>query len=203
VAVVTNVSLDHMDRLGSTVEAIAREKAAIIMRGDLAVTGAWGGALGVIERRSRRVAAPLTVCRRRRCSDWIATGSRSSSGGSDRFAWRFRGRHQAANAAVADATLDALETAGIARVQTTASARGYAAVRWPGRLELLEVAGRDVLLDGAHNPAGAATLAEALDDLAPFLAPGRPTLVLAIMADKDVDGVLGALAGAACSGCAE
>jgi dihydrofolate synthase / folylpolyglutamate synthase len=53
VAVVTNISLDHMDRLGSTVEAIAKEKAAIIMRGDLAVTGAWGTALGVIERRSR------------------------------------------------------------------------------------------------------------------------------------------------------
>jgi dihydrofolate synthase/folylpolyglutamate synthase len=56
--------------------------------------------------------------------------------------------------------------------------------------------GREVLLDGAHNPAGAATLAEALDDMAPFLRPGRPTLVLAIMADKDVDGVIRALSGA-------
>jgi dihydrofolate synthase/folylpolyglutamate synthase len=52
---------------------------------------------------------------------------------------------------------------------------------------------RDVLLDGAHNPAGAATLAEAVDDMAPFLSPDRPTLVLAIMADKDVDGVIRAL----------
>jgi dihydrofolate synthase/folylpolyglutamate synthase len=52
---------------------------------------------------------------------------------------------------------------------------------------------REVLLDGAHNPAGAQTLAEALDEMAPFLRPGRPTLVLAIMADKDVDGVIGAL----------
>jgi dihydrofolate synthase/folylpolyglutamate synthase len=108
-----------------------------------------------------------------------------------------RGRHQAANAAVADATLDALEAAGIARVGAEARRAGYAAVRWPGRLELVNVAGREVLLDGAHNPAGAAALAEALDDLAPFLAPGRPTLVMAIMADKDVDGVLVALAGAA------
>jgi len=58
VAVVTNVTLDHTDRLGATVEAIAHEKAAIIMRGDRAVTGAWGSALDVIERRSRRVAAP-------------------------------------------------------------------------------------------------------------------------------------------------
>jgi dihydrofolate synthase/folylpolyglutamate synthase len=56
--------------------------------------------------------------------------------------------------------------------------------------------GREVLLDGAHNPAGAQTLAEALDEMAPFLHPGRPTLVLAIMADKDVDGVIRALSGA-------
>ena len=153
VAVVTNVSLDHMDRLGSTVEAPLRG----LDRDGIDVEL---GRLGLV-----RVA--------------------------------LRGRHQAANAAVADATLDALEAAGIARVGDEARRAGYAAVRWPGRLELISVEGRDVLLDGAHNPAGAATLAEALDDLAPFLSPGRATLVVAIMADKDVDGVLAALAGAA------
>ena len=61
---------------------------------------------------------------------------------------------------------------------------------WPGRLELLRVRDRDVLLDGAHNPAGAAALAVALDDLRPFLADGPITLVTASMADKDVDGVI-------------
>jgi dihydrofolate synthase/folylpolyglutamate synthase len=197
VAVVTNVSLDHTDRLGSTVEAIAREKAAIIVRGDLAVTGAWGGALEVIERRSRRVAAPLTVTPPAPLLGLDRDGINVALGRLGRVRVALRGRHQAANAAVADATLDALEAAGIARVGAEARRAGYAAVRWPGRLELIDAAGREVLLDGAHNPAGAATLAEALDDLAPFLAPGRPTLILAIMADKDVDGVLGALAGAA------
>jgi dihydrofolate synthase/folylpolyglutamate synthase len=67
---------------------------------------------------------------------------------------------------------------------------------WPGRLELLTVAGRDVLLDGAHNPAGAAALAVALDDLRPYLVGGPVTLLTASMADKDVDGVVAALAGA-------
>ncbi|MER3418607.1 MAG: bifunctional folylpolyglutamate synthase/dihydrofolate synthase, partial [Chloroflexota bacterium] len=61
VAVVTNVDLDHTDRLGPTVEAIAREKAAIIERGDVAVTGASGPALAVIRRRAARVGAPLTI----------------------------------------------------------------------------------------------------------------------------------------------
>ncbi len=195
VAVVTNVALDHTDRLGATVEAIAHEKAAIIMRGDLAVTGASGVALDVIERRARRVAAPLTVTPPAPLRGLDRDGIDVEIGRLGRVRVALRGRHQAANAAVADATLDALEAAGIARVPGERRRAGYAAVRWPGRLELLDVGGREVLLDGAHNPAGAATLAAALDDLGPYLRPGRATLVLAIMADKDVDGVIRALAG--------
>ena len=60
VAVVTNVDLDHMDRLGDTIAKIAREKAAIIERGDLAVTGADGDGLAVVRRRARRLGVPLT-----------------------------------------------------------------------------------------------------------------------------------------------
>jgi dihydrofolate synthase/folylpolyglutamate synthase len=195
VAVVTNVALDHMDRLGSTVEAIAKEKAAIIMRGDLAVTGAWGSALDVIQRRSRRVAAPLTVAPPAPLHSCDRDGIEVELERLGRVRIGLRGRHQAANAAVADATLDALESVGIVRVPGEARRAGYAAVRWPGRMELVEARGREVLLDGAHNPAAAAALAQALDDIAPFLRPGRPTLVLAIMADKDVAGVVRALAG--------
>ncbi len=197
VAVVTNVSLDHMDRLGDTVTAIAKEKAAIIMRGDLAVTGASGSALNVVQRRAGRVAAPLIVAPPAPLSGLDRDGIEVELGRLGRVRVGLRGRHQAANVAVADATLDALEAAGIAHVSGEARRAGYAAVRWPGRLELIEVAGREILLDGAHNPAGATTLAEAVGDLTPFLRPGRPTLILAIMADKDVDGVVLALAGAA------
>jgi dihydrofolate synthase/folylpolyglutamate synthase len=60
VAVITNVDLDHMDRLGPTIRHIAREKAAIIVRGDLAVTGTTGDALAIVRRRSRRLAVPLS-----------------------------------------------------------------------------------------------------------------------------------------------
>src|SRR6185436_272253 len=81
-----------------------------------------------------------------------------------------------------------------ADVGEAARRAGYANARWPGRLELLSIGGVDVLLDGAHNPAGAAALATALDDLRPFLAPGRATVVTASMADKDVDGIVAALA---------
>ena len=199
VAVVTNVSLDHMDRLGTTIPAIAREKAAIIMRGDLAVTGATGEGLAVVRRRARRLSVPLTEAAPARLVGWDRDGIEVDLPSLGRTRVGLRGRHQAANVAVADAMLDALEQAGITTVPSEARRRGYAAARWPGRLELIDVDGRDVLLDGAHNPAGAASLAKTLDDLRPFLTggdradPPPPTLVVASMADKDVDGIIRAL----------
>jgi dihydrofolate synthase/folylpolyglutamate synthase len=104
------------------------------------------------------------------------------------------GRHQAANAAVALGVLDALAAAGIARADDGALDRGLRAVRWPGRLEVLLVHGVRTLLDGAHNPDGAAALVSALADLRPSLPPGRSTLLLGILADKDVDEMLATLA---------
>ncbi len=193
VAVVTNVDLDHTDRLGATIGAIAREKAAIVMRGDLAVTGADGDGLTVVRRRARRLGVPLVEVVPAPLLAWDRDGIEVELAGLGRTRVGLRGRHQAANVAVADALLDALETAGIASAPADARRAGYATAVWPGRLELITVGGRDVLLDGAHNPAGAAALATALDDLRPFLAEAPLTLVTASMADKDVDGVIAAL----------
>ena len=204
VAVVTNVGLDHTDRLGTTVTAIAREKAAIIERGDVAVTGATGDALAVVRRRSARLGVPLTIVQPAPILDWDRDVQRVVLPGLGPTAVGLRGRHQAANVAVADSVLDALETAGIARVPADARRRGYASATWAGRLELVLATGpggtRDVLLDGAHNPDGALALAQALADLRPYLAggaasPPRPlVLVWASMADKDVTGILAAIA---------
>ena len=203
VAAITNVALDHMAWLGDTVTAIAKEKAAIIERGDVAVTGATGDALAVIRRRARRVGAPLTEVAAPPLLGWDRDGIDVSIDGLGPTRVGLRGRHQAENAAVANAVLDALEARGIATVPAAARRSGFAAARWPGRLELVAVDGRDVLLDGAHNPAGAAALAQALDDLRPFLdggsepTPPPVTLVHASMGDKDVDGIIAALAGSA------
>jgi dihydrofolate synthase/folylpolyglutamate synthase len=203
VAVITNVDLDHMDRLGPTVTAIAREKAAIIERGDLAVTGASGDGLAVIRRRARRMGTPLTEAPPAPLLGWDRDTIRVALPGLGPTDVGLRGRHQAANVAVADALLDALGAAGIATVGAEGRRLGYRTARWPGRLELLEAqagAGpREVLLDGAHNPAGARALAQALDDLRPYLAGGAETtpppltLVMAMMADKDVAGTVAAL----------
>ena len=199
VAAITNVALDHMAWLGDTIPAIAREKAAIIERGDHAVTGAEGEALQVIRRRARRVGAPLVEVTPPALLGWDRDGIEVDLARLGPTRISLRGRHQAENAGVAHAVLDALAAAGIATADDAARRRGYASATWPGRLELLRVDGHEALLDGAHNPAGAAALATALDDLRPYLAGGdRPdapplTLVHGSMADKDVAGIVAAL----------
>jgi dihydrofolate synthase / folylpolyglutamate synthase len=193
VAAITNVDLDHTERLGPTIRHIAREKAAIIERGDRAVTGATADALAIVRRRASRLGVPLTVVEPPPVVAVDRDGLLVDLPRLGTTRVGLRGRHQAANVAVADGILDALAAAGIAVVPADARRRGYAEARWPGRLELLTIHGRDVLLDGAHNPAGAVALAAALDDLRPHLTPGPLTLLTASMADKDVAGIAGAL----------
>ena len=220
VAAITNVDLDHTEYLGPTVEMIGREKAAIIMPGDIAITGAVGPALGPIRRRARRAGVTLVEVSPALVLAADRHGLLVELPGLGAVRVGLLGRHQAANVAVANAVLDALGAAGIAHVGPDARRAGYAAVRWPGRLELLDLPGAgpggadaEVLLDGAHNPAGARSLAAALDELRPELrgfvrgrvgtgavvggaftpASAPVTLVIGMMADKDVDGLIAAL----------
>src|SRR6187551_3300613 len=97
VAVVTNVDLDHMDRLGDTIPKIAHEKAAIIERGDLAVTGAVGDGLAVIRRRARRVGVPLTEVDPAPIVGWDRDAIEVELPRLGRTRVGLRGRHQAAN----------------------------------------------------------------------------------------------------------
>ena len=201
VAAVTNIDWDHMDRLGDSLEQIGREKAAIVKRGDLAVTGARGPGLAVVRRRCRRLGVPLTVVDPLPVlsvdRDGIVVGGVDAHPGGLRVG--LRGRHQAANVAVALATLDALARHGIAQVDADHVAQGLAAATWPGRLERIEsslagAAGREFWLDGAHNAGGAAALVDALAELRPSMARGPLTLIIGIMGDKDVPAVLAWLA---------
>ncbi len=206
VAAITNVAHDHERHLGRTLAAIGGEKAAIIKAGDLAVTGARGRGLAPITDRCARLRAPLR--RAGRDQPWAATVLASgwegvtvdlhTPGGMVRdLRVGLLGSHQAANAAVAVALLDALREDGERRghplpADEAALRSGMAAARWPGRLELFRAgaAGRDILLDGAHNPAGARALARALDELGVERFP----LVFGAMRGKRVTAVLRALA---------
>lgn len=171
VAAVSRIGLDHVQLLGDTLDAIAREKAGIFKRGVPAVVAAGQEpeALRALREEAERRGAPFQVAE----AGWEGPIA-------------LRGPHQRQNAALAAAALRLLDRAGV-EVGEAAVAAGIARARWPGRLE--EVAG--VLLDGAHNPDGAAALATSLE----ALYPGRAVeLVFGVLADKDHRGILAALA---------
>jgi dihydrofolate synthase / folylpolyglutamate synthase len=202
VAVITTVQLDHERYLGHTLAEIGREKAAIIERGDLAVTGAAGRGLRPILDRCAALDVPLRragprqpyrVMLRHAGWDGLLVDATTPSGALRNVQIGLLGGHQADNAAVALAVLDALcERHGVAVSEAQVRA-GLAAARWPGRLELVDgerLGMGSVLLDGAHNPAGASALATALGELA----VRRPVLVFGAMRGKRVDAMLRALA---------
>jgi dihydrofolate synthase/folylpolyglutamate synthase len=205
VAAITNVQHDHERLLGPTLAAIGAEKAAIIKPGNLAVTGAHGRGLGPILERCAQVAAPLRRAgagqpydATLRHADWdgIVVDLRRPWGTLAEVRLGLLGGHQAGNAAVALALLDALVEDAARRgtrlaLDDAAIRRGFAAARWPGRLELLTGTPLGpVLLDGAHNPAGARALAQALEELGMRRFP----MVFGAMRGKRVTAVLRALA---------
>ncbi len=98
------------------------------------------------------------------------------------------GRHQVENAAVALCVMEALGDAGF-ELTPEAMRAGFERVRWPGRLERVSWRGAEIVLDAAHNPDGARSLAAYLED------EGWTgvTLVIGVMADKDVRGIVAAL----------
>ena len=168
---VNRIGLDHVEMLGDTLAAIAREKAGIFKPGVPAVVAHAQPpeAMAALREEAARRGAPLTVAP----AAWPGPVA-------------LRGPHQRGNAALAAAALELLDRAGVA-VPRAAIAAGIAGARWPGRLEEID----GVVLDGAHNPDGAAALAAAL----PVLYPDRPVeLVFGVLADKDHQGMLRALA---------
>lgn len=201
VATITNVQRDHEQHLGRTLAAIGGEKAHIIKRGNLAVTGASGrglrpildrcAALGVPLRRAGP-SQPYRVEVRDAGWDGLLVDARTPAGTLRDVRIGLLGRHQAANAAVTLATLDAIAERWDVAVPEASIRDGLAAASWPGRLELVDgrrVGLRHVLLDGAHNPAGAAALAAALADLG----LREPTIVFGAMRTKRVASLLRAL----------
>lgn len=194
VAAITNVGLDHQEYLGHDLSSIATEKAQIIKTGGRAVTGASGVALQVIEAHARSLDVPLRLCGPLEVTRADEHGLEMRHPKLGRLELPLLGRHQAANAAVALGVLEALEVSGVVELHEAAIHEGLAATQWPGRLELRELDSGWVLLDGAHNPDGAAVLATTVDALVGSLSSGRTTLLAGVMADKDVDAMVQALA---------
>ncbi len=144
VSVVTNVEEDHLETLGPSLADVAREKAGIFRRGQPALTAATGPGLAVLRSEAGRVGARLLEIPPSPAWDGVSP---------------LAGAHQRANLALAVAAVRAF-----APLDDAAIRRGIAAIRWPGRLQTVPRPGlRPLLVDGAHNPAGAAALAAHLD----------------------------------------
>jgi dihydrofolate synthase/folylpolyglutamate synthase len=188
VTVITNIALDHTQHLGSTLEAIAAEKAGILKPDSLAITGAQPPALAVIEAKARDQQIPLLRLGQEIYvsavdKDWsgIQATVTTPAGTYRDLRIPLLGLHQADNAALAIASIDALRSRGW-DISDGALRDGLARTRWPGRLEVID---RDpiVLVDGAHNPAGLERSLAAVQKLA----KGRRPIVIVFGAMKDKD----------------
>jgi len=169
VCVLTPIGMDHQEWLGDTLEAIAAEKAAILVEGKPVVSAPQERAAHeVIEKQANETRCPLS---------FVEQPLRG-------YTPAIPGKHQRWNAALA---VEALHQLGL-RLNSDIIRQGLQQVRWPGRFERIRP---DVILDGAHNPHAAAALADTWRDQY----DGRKaTLIFSAVAAKDVGGILQCLA---------
>jgi dihydrofolate synthase / folylpolyglutamate synthase len=201
-SVITPVSMDHMDYLGSSLSAIAGEKAAIIKRGVPVISAEQAAdAMTVIETQARRMRAPLFAAGQ----EWHVSVERGrlvyqdDRGLMDLAAPKLFGRHQFDNAGLAIATLRALDRLKIGHAAFEA---GIVNADWPARMQrlasgrLVELGpkGYEIWLDGGHNAEGGRVAAAALGDLEERVS--RPLVVICgMMANKDASAFLTNFAG--------
>ncbi len=198
-AVIAAIAFDHQEFLGSTLDAIAREKAGVLRprrpavlspqvpeaRAALLEEAAMRGAK-VVEVSGEVVAMEVHFRGLAGLRIELVTRRRSYD-----LESALAGRHQAWNIATAVVAAERFAEAGLPPFDRAAIVSGVARCRWPGRLESIAVPGTAtmVLLDAAHNPDGCAALVAFLDEL------DRPyTLLFGALADKDLPHMLPALA---------
>lgn len=205
VAVITGVGLDHTERLGGTVEAIAFDKSHIIKAGSVAVLGpGTEGVRDVFLQRAAGVGASVVEVRDSGQPGvaWTFDVDRAPTVPGGALALTVHGRlgslghlevvapsYQAPNVATSvAATVCALGHA----IDPATARRSLGAMSFPGRFELVSE-DPPVVLDGAHNPQAAAVLAGAVAEAWPDPA-ARPLAVIGMLADKDAEGIVRALA---------
>ena len=188
VAVITNVAMEHADRCGGTLEGVAHHKAGIIKRGVPVVTAAEGMTLDVLRQKAAEEGSEIFAYGEdfRAAAGAEGIDFSSKDGGAAHYALALGGAYQRKNAALAIRTAMLLAEKHRAVTHETI-ARALKSVAWPGRFERFALEGVRIVVDGAHNPAGAAALRESLD--ATFAGEKR-VLLLGILEDKDYRAML-------------
>jgi dihydrofolate synthase/folylpolyglutamate synthase len=192
VAVITAIGLDHTAELGGTIAEIASAKAGIIKPGgDVVIYDENPEAADVFAARCAGVGARLTRTdfSRLRITDIGFDGVSFDFSPYTKLFLPLAGSYQPKNAALAITAIESLRRRGY-DISDDALARGVAAVDWPGRFEIL---GKNpvFVLDGAHNPHGIAATA---DSLRHHFGDKKLVFLVGVMADKDVDAMMGFIA---------
>ncbi|MGM0879995.1 MAG: bifunctional folylpolyglutamate synthase/dihydrofolate synthase [Bacillota bacterium] len=194
ISVITNIGHDHMDRLGDTIAAVASEKAGIIKAGIPVVSAVTQPeAIEVIKKTAKEKRSTLYLLGEQFHETELSVREDEQN---FRFDNLFRtiepltitlnGAHQRTNAAVAVMTLEVLRQYNALVIEDDALAEGLRAAAWPGRLEMVSQSPR-ILLDGAHNPEGAETLAAALKNTYKY---NRLHLMMGMLENKNHHEVL-------------
>lgn len=196
VSVITNVTLEHADKCGGTLEGVVRHKAGIIKKGIPVVSGAEGIAVSIIENRANELSSPLylnekdfSVKKIGGDPDEMELLYKESGGLEFSYYLRMLADYQVENSAVAvkAARLIAQKDDRITR---SAIISGMKKAFWPGRFEVFSLNGHKIIIDGAHNPAGAESLRRSLDLRFP---KEKRLYLLGILRDKAVASMLGLL----------
>ena len=195
VSIITNVTLEHADRCGGTLEGVAHHKAGIIKDDVPVVTAAQGAALDIIRQQAEEKNADIFVAGEDFSADFISYEGNFqrlefSSGllgaVKEPYTLHLLGKHQIENAAVAVMAAKLISNLD-SRITNKTIDDALTLVSWPARFEQADYNGQKIIIDGAHNPAGMTALRESLDLY--FPAPER-VLLLGILKDKDIDTML-------------
>lgn len=195
VSVITNVTFEHADRCGGTLAGIAHHKAGIIKEGVPVITAASGEALTIIEQTAHEKNADLFVAGRDFSSSFMKFDGRMQhleftsellGVAKEPYALQLLGAHQVENSSLAVMTAQLLHNLD-SRITSESIGQALELTMWPGRFERMDIEKQQIIIDGAHNPAGMVSLRQSLD----FYFPTQERVfLLGILKDKDIESML-------------
>lgn len=198
VSVITNITMEHADKCGGTLQGIAHHKAGIIKPGVPVVTAAKGEALEIILKEAEEKGSDVFVAGRDFQTQLTGFDGRvqhmgmlSEIFGIDNMEYDLQmlGSYQAENSSLAVITALLLGQ-GEESVTFETIRKGISLVQWPGRFERMDKGDTRIVIDGAHNPAGMTVLRQSLDY---YFKDEKRVLLLGILKDKDIKTMLGIL----------